>query len=159
MDLVDGKYMLFASESDYIEYLSKFIRTRLCLFCIIYGNLYKRKPKRNFLIASDILCRTRNILSLLQILGIILMKRMPIHIDIIINTERTYNMTIGNQIKNLCEEKGITINALATKSKVPASTLKNIVYGNTKNPGIETITKICYALEIELCDFFENVEI
>ena len=69
------------------------------------------------------------------------------------------HMTIGTQIKNLCEEKGITINALATKSKVPASTLKNIVYGNTKNPGIETIAKICYALEIELCDFFENVEI
>ena len=69
------------------------------------------------------------------------------------------NVSIGSQIMHLCEEKGITINALATKSKVPASTLKNIVYGNTKNPGIETIAKICYALEIELCDFFENVEI
>ena len=69
------------------------------------------------------------------------------------------NVSIGSRIKNLCEEKGITINALAAKSKVPVSTLKNIVYGNTKNPGIETITKICYALEIELSDFFEDVEI
>ena len=34
--------------------------------------------------------------------------------------------------------------------------LKNIVYGNSRNPGIVTIKLICDGLEISLYDFFDS---
>lgn len=63
---------------------------------------------------------------------------------------------VGNRIIELCEEKGITVNALAVKSKVPPSTLKNIVYGQVKNTGVKTIEQICQGLNISIRDFFDG---
>lgn len=61
---------------------------------------------------------------------------------------------VANRIKELCHEKGININQLATISKVPPSTVKNIVYGNSQNPGIVTIEKLCEGMGITLQEFF-----
>lgn len=60
------------------------------------------------------------------------------------------------RIEELIEEEGITINNLATSSAVPPTTVKNIIYGNTVNPGIVTIAKLCDGLGISLKDFFES---
>lgn len=58
------------------------------------------------------------------------------------------------RIEFLCEEKGITINGLAYSSGLSPSTLKNIIYGSSNNPGIVTIKIICDGLDISIRDFF-----
>ena len=45
---------------------------------------------------------------------------------------------------------------LATISGIPYTTIKSIIYGQSKNPGITTIKKICDGLEISVTDFFDT---
>lgn len=59
------------------------------------------------------------------------------------------------RIMQLCDERKITINKLATESAVSASTIKSVFYGNSANPGIVTIKKLCDGLDISLKEFFE----
>lgn len=65
---------------------------------------------------------------------------------------------IRNRILRLCFEHDITINKLATLSALPPSSIKNILYGRSKDPKILTIKKICDGLEITLIDFFNSPE-
>ncbi|MBQ8425999.1 MAG: helix-turn-helix transcriptional regulator [Clostridia bacterium] len=52
----------------------------------------------------------------------------------------------------------MTINKVATKSGVPRSSLKNILYGKSINPGVVTLKMICDGLNISLKDFFDSEE-
>lgn len=63
---------------------------------------------------------------------------------------------VSLRILQLCEERHMAVNALARKSAVPPSTLKNIINGTSKNPGIVTIKKICDGLNISLTEFFST---
>ena len=63
---------------------------------------------------------------------------------------------VVRRILGLCRERNITVNALATLSAVAPSTLKNFLYGNSRNTGIVTIAKICNGLEISIVDFFSD---
>ena len=63
---------------------------------------------------------------------------------------------VSKRIEQLCSEKNITINALATISAVPTSTVKSIIYGASKNPGIATIKMLCDGLDISLIEFFDS---
>jgi transcriptional regulator with XRE-family HTH domain len=56
----------------------------------------------------------------------------------------------------LIEERHLSIHALAIKSGVAPSTIKNILYGKSKNPGIVTIKLLCDGLGISLYDFFDT---
>ncbi len=60
------------------------------------------------------------------------------------------------RISNLCKENNITINALSTKAGMPRSTLKNIMYGTSKNTGVVTIQLICDALDLSFKEFFDD---
>ena len=62
---------------------------------------------------------------------------------------------VSARIVELCWQNDMTINGLATVSAVPPSTLKNIVSGVSKNPGIVTIKKLCDGLNISLIEFFD----
>lgn len=62
---------------------------------------------------------------------------------------------IAQRIIDLCKERNITINALANLSALPPSTLKNIIYGVSNNPGVVTIKIICDGLDMSLCEFFD----
>lgn len=62
---------------------------------------------------------------------------------------------VATRIQELCQERNITINGLANMAAVPPSTLKNIIYGISKNPGIATIKMLCDGLEISLVEFFD----
>ena len=42
------------------------------------------------------------------------------------------------------------------RSGVPPSTLKNILYGQSRNAGVVTIKKICDGLDITIQEFFED---
>ncbi len=46
---------------------------------------------------------------------------------------------IRNRILQLCEERNLTINILASFSAVSTSSLKSILYGNSNNPKILTL--------------------
>ena len=64
--------------------------------------------------------------------------------------------TVKSRILELCEEKNLTLNKLSTESAVPPSTLKNILYGKSKNPGIVTIKMLCDGFGITLTEFFDT---
>ena len=51
---------------------------------------------------------------------------------------------------------GYNIHSLARKAGIPPTTLKNIIYGNSRNPGIVTIKLVCDGLGISLYDFFDT---
>ena len=63
---------------------------------------------------------------------------------------------IAKRILELCAMRKMTINGLANLSAVHPSTLKSIIYGASKNPGITTIKMLCDGLEITLVDFFSS---
>ena len=61
---------------------------------------------------------------------------------------------VKNRILQLLGEKNMSIHKLATESAVPPSSIKNILYGKSKNPGIVTIKMLCDGFSISLPDFF-----
>jgi len=65
---------------------------------------------------------------------------------------------VANRIVELCEQKGIAINAIANISAVPPMTVYSILNSKSKNPGIITIKKLCDGLEITLGEFFNTPE-
>ena len=67
-------------------------------------------------------------------------------------------LAIRSRILRLCEERGITVNKLATLSALPPSSIKNILYGKSHNPKVLTIKMICDGLGITLGQFFSTGE-
>lgn len=65
---------------------------------------------------------------------------------------------VANRIVALCAERQLSFNALARLSAVPPTTVKNILNGSSRNPGIVTIKKLCDGLDITLIDFFYTEE-
>ena len=63
---------------------------------------------------------------------------------------------VSLRIQQLCAAHGYNINSLARKAGIPPTTLKNIVYGNSRNPGIITIKFVCDGLGISIYDFFND---
>ena len=58
------------------------------------------------------------------------------------------------RILQLCDERNISINKLATICGLPRSSVKNILYGKSLNPKLITIKMICDGLNITLGEFF-----
>lgn len=69
----------------------------------------------------------------------------------------TYEI-VKNRLVFLCGQKGMTINKLATESGIAPSTIKNILYGKSMNPGIVTLKKLCDGLGVTLIEFFNTKE-
>lgn len=66
--------------------------------------------------------------------------------------------TVRDRLMMLCDQKNMSIYKLAMESAVPTSTVKNILYGKSKNPGIVTIKMLCDGLGITLTEFFDTKE-
>lgn len=66
-----------------------------------------------------------------------------------------YSQLYVKRIRQLCRERNIAINRLATMSDVKQSTLDNIVRGNTKNPRVKTLHKIAIAFNMTLAEFLD----
>lgn len=60
------------------------------------------------------------------------------------------------RILELSIKQDVSIHQLAELSAVPPSTLKNIMNGTSRNPGIVTITKLCFGLNVTLGEFFST---
>lgn len=69
-----------------------------------------------------------------------------------------YSDIISKRIKDLCQERHITINKLATLSGITQSTIEDIVSGRTKNPKLITLHHITQGLNITMSEFFDFPE-
>jgi len=65
-------------------------------------------------------------------------------------------ITVKNRILQLLGEKKMSIHKLAIESAVAPSSIKNILYGKSQNPGIVTIKMLCDGFGITLIDFFDT---
>ena len=70
-----------------------------------------------------------------------------------------YSELYIKRILFLCQQRGISINKLATMSDVKQSTLDNIVRGLTKNPRVKTLHKIALAFNMTLSEFLDFDEL
>lgn len=62
------------------------------------------------------------------------------------------------RILQLVEERHWTINKLATQSGMAPSSVKNILYGKSNNPKLQTIKILCDGFGITLKEFFDTPE-
>ena len=69
-----------------------------------------------------------------------------------------YREHVVKRILELCDEKRLSITGLARLCALPPSTVKNIINGASRNPGVVALKKICDGLEITLIDFFDTAE-
>ena len=60
------------------------------------------------------------------------------------------------RLLELCDERRLSINGLAHISGIAPSTVKNIVNGVSRNPGVVTLKKLCDGLEISVTEFFDT---
>lgn len=65
---------------------------------------------------------------------------------------------VRDRLLQLCEERNMSINKLATLSALPPSSVKNILYGKSQNPKLLTIKLLCDGLGITLGEFFSTPE-
>ena len=65
---------------------------------------------------------------------------------------------VKNRILQLLGEKNMSIHKLAMESAVPPSSIKNILYGKSQNPGIVTLKMLCDGFGITLIEFFDTEE-
>ena len=65
---------------------------------------------------------------------------------------------VANRLVELCDERGIAINAIANISGVPPMTVYSIFNAKSKNPGIINIKKLCDGFGITLGQFFSTPE-
>ena len=68
----------------------------------------------------------------------------------------TTREAVAARITELCRERNFTINGIANIAAIPPSTVKNIIYGVSKNPGIVTIKMLCDGFDISLTEFFDS---
>lgn len=69
-------------------------------------------------------------------------------------------MNIGTAVKErileLCSDRNITVNKLATISGVTQSTINNIISGRNNSTTVSTVKKLCDGLEISISEFFSS---
>ncbi len=65
---------------------------------------------------------------------------------------------VKNRILQLCGERNISVNRLASISALPPPSEKNILYGKSQNPKLLTIKMLCDGLGITLGEFFSTPE-
>lgn len=63
---------------------------------------------------------------------------------------------IAKRILQLCDERGIAINALANVSGVAPSTVYSMLNEKSQNPGVVSLKKLCDGLDITLREFFDS---
>ena len=70
----------------------------------------------------------------------------------------TAQEAVRNRILQLCGDRNITINKLATLAALPPSSVKNILYGRSQNPKLLTVKLICDGFGITLSEFFDSAD-
>ena len=68
----------------------------------------------------------------------------------------TVKDAVSQRFKEICDNKGIRINELATRSGVTPSTVYSMMDPKRREISITTIKKLCDGLEITLGEFFST---
>lgn len=63
---------------------------------------------------------------------------------------------VAKRLIELMEQRNLSLNGLARLAAVPPSTLKNIIYGKSKNPGVVTLKLLCDGIGISITEFFNS---
>ena len=63
---------------------------------------------------------------------------------------------VAQRILNLCTERNLSVNALASISGVSPSTIYSMLNEKSKNPGVVSLKKLCDGLEISIREFFDS---
>jgi len=63
---------------------------------------------------------------------------------------------ISKKINKICNERNISINKLANMSCLTQSTVQHLAEGNSRNPKLLTIIRICDGLDMTLQEFFSD---
>lgn len=66
------------------------------------------------------------------------------------------NDAVSQKLLKICSERNISVNRLAVICCLTQSTIQNIIDGNSSNPKLLTIVRICDGLNITLKDFFDD---
>ena len=70
----------------------------------------------------------------------------------------TTQQAVAARIRQLCREKGFTPNGISNYAAVPQATVKSILNGESQNPGVVTLKKLCDGFGITLGEFFSTLE-
>lgn len=68
----------------------------------------------------------------------------------------TTKEAVARRILDLCEERNIAVNALATVSGVSPSTIYSMLNEKSQNPGVVSLKKLCDGLDISIREFFDD---
>lgn len=74
------------------------------------------------------------------------------------NDETNYSAKVGQKIRELREQKGMTLTLLAKRTGISKSYLSNIETGKAENPSINALKKIADALGVELTSLLDLEE-
>lgn len=69
------------------------------------------------------------------------------------------SQSIGNRIRSICKERGITINELSRLSHVSKHTINSIINGKSTDPRTKTIYRIAvYGFGMKYKEFYDYPE-
>lgn len=63
---------------------------------------------------------------------------------------------ISKKLNKICKERNISVNKLANMSLLTQSTVEHLVNGDSNNPKLLTIIRICDGLGMSLQEFFAD---
>ena len=68
---------------------------------------------------------------------------------------KTLNIAVRKRIKNLCEERGITLHALSIAAEMEWSTLSSLMKNPEGDVYIETLEKVARGFQMSLIEFLD----
>ena len=68
----------------------------------------------------------------------------------------TISKAVKEKINTIIRERDLTVNKLASMSCLTQSTVESLINGQSKNPKLLTIVRICDGLGISLKEFFDD---
>ena len=63
---------------------------------------------------------------------------------------------VATRILELCNERNMTVNALANTAGISPSTIYSMLNYKSQNPGVVSLHNICYGFDITLREFFNS---
>ncbi len=67
----------------------------------------------------------------------------------------TYAEAVAERIIDICSERKLTLNRLASLSGLRQSTLENIAKGHTQNPTLRTLHRIAVGLDMTVSELLD----
>ena len=75
---------------------------------------------------------------------------------LVLSMKSTIKDAIVLRLQNICRERGIRYNELATRSGVTPSTVYSLMSETRRDLSVITLKKLCDGLDMTITDFFED---